>query len=81
MGKYGLYEYEEADEYEQAVAVKSRGTYATDRDINDLLDDYQVDELIDAGIDLEELQYAGMDERRDLLESAGLDPDEYEFLF
>ena len=81
MGKYGLYEYEEPDEYEQAVAVKHRGTYATDRDINDLLDDYQVDELIDAGIDLDELQYADMDERREILENAGLNPDEYEFLF
>ena len=40
-----------------------------------------MDELIDAGIDLDELQYADMDERRDLLEGAGLDPDEYEFLF
>ena len=36
-------------------------------------------ELADAGIDPEELEYMSGDERREILEDAGLDPDEYDF--
>ena len=37
------------------------------------------DELLQAGIDPEELEYMSADERREDLEDAGLDPDDYDF--
>ena len=37
------------------------------------------DELLQAGIDPEELEYMNADERREVLEDAGLDPDDYDF--
>lgn len=37
------------------------------------------DELYEAGIDPEELEYMSGDERREVLEDAGLDPDDYDF--
>ena len=37
------------------------------------------DELYVAGIDPEELEYMSGDERREILEDAGLDPDDYDF--
>ena len=37
------------------------------------------DELFQAGIDPEELEYMSADERREVLEDAGLDPDDYDF--
>ncbi len=37
------------------------------------------DELYQAGIDPEELEYMSGDERREVLEEAGLDPDDYDF--
>ena len=37
------------------------------------------DELLQAGIDPEELEYMSADERREVLEDAGLDPDDYDF--
>ena len=36
-------------------------------------------ELYEAGIDPEELEYMSGDERREVLEDAGLDPDDYDF--
>jgi len=36
-------------------------------------------ELIDAGLDPEELEYMSADERREALEDAGLDPDDFDF--
>ena len=36
-------------------------------------------ELELAGLDLDELEYMDPDERREALEDAGLDPDDYEF--
>ncbi len=74
------YEFE-PDEYEQAVAIRSRGTYAMERDIADLLDDEQMEELLMAGVDLDELQQADAEERKELLEDAGLDPETFEVLF
>lgn len=44
----------------------------------DELDDYQIDELDKAGIDAHDLEYMSEWERRDVIEDAGLDPDEYE---
>ena len=37
------------------------------------------DELYRAGINPEELEYMSADERREVLEDAGLDPDDYDF--
>ena len=37
------------------------------------------DELYQAGIDPEELEYMSGDERREVLEEAGLDPGDYDF--
>ena len=45
-------------------------------------DDWGDDELTElelAGIDPEELEYMDDEERREILEEAGLDPDEYDF--
>lgn len=51
-------------------------------DIWDDEDDWNDDELTElelAGIDPEELEYMDDEERREILEEAGLDPDEYDF--
>lgn len=37
------------------------------------------DEFCQAGIDPEDLEYMSADERREILEDAGLDPDDYDF--
>ena len=37
------------------------------------------DELYQAGIDPEDLEYMSAGERREILEDAGLDPDDYDF--
>ena len=37
------------------------------------------DELSLAGLDAAELEYMDVDERREALEDAGLDPDDYDF--
>lgn len=41
--------------------------------------DEYVTELSLAGLDPEELAYMDEDERREVLENAGLDPDDYDF--
>ena len=49
--------------------------------LNELLkDDSDVQtELELSGLDPDELEFMGADERREALEDAGLDPDEYDF--
>ena len=42
-------------------------------------DDEDHDELYEAGIDPEELEFMGLTERREILTQAGLDPDDYDF--
>jgi len=42
-------------------------------------DDEQLTELEMAGIDPGELEYMNESERREILEDAGLDPDDYDF--
>ena len=37
------------------------------------------DDLLLAGLDATELEYMDADERREVLEDAGLDPDDYDF--
>ena len=41
--------------------------------------DYETDELEDAGLDRDELEWMDADERREVLEDAGLDPDDFDF--
>jgi len=41
--------------------------------------DYEEDELEAAGLDRDELEDMDEDERREALEDAGLDPDDYDF--
>lgn len=43
------------------------------------LDDYQVSELELEGLDLDELSFMDEWERREAIENAGLDPDDYDF--
>lgn len=45
---------------------------------NSVEDDEFEDELMEAGIDLMELEDMDPDERLEVLEAAGLDPDDYE---
>ena len=51
--------------------------------VNSIMEDSEKeeheDELYAAGIDPEELEYMTGDERREILEDAGLDPDDYDF--
>ena len=49
------------------------GSYDSD------LDDIQQLDLELAGLDADELEYMDEDERREALEDAGLDPDDYDF--
>lgn len=49
------------------------------KDENEFEKDYEETELELAGIDPEELEYMDDDERREILEDAGLDPDDYDF--
>ncbi len=48
-----------------------------DDDFESELDDSQISELEMAGIDVDELEFMDEDERREALEDAGLDPDDY----
>lgn len=44
-----------------------------------MIDSAKNDELASAGLDLQELSDMGYFERREVLEEAGLDPDDYDF--
>ena len=48
-------------------------------DLEDELEDDLEDELTAAGLDMIELECMDEDERREALENAGLDPDDYDF--
>ena len=52
--------------------LETEGEDTTDYDDDDT-------ELMEAGIDPEELEYMDAAERREVLEEAGLDPDDYDF--
>ena len=49
-----------------------------DDDFETDLDEGQMSELEMAGIDVDELEFMDEDERREALEDAGLDPDDYD---
>ena len=44
-----------------------------------IMEEEEHNELTDAGIDPEKLEYMSGDERRVILENAGLNPDEFDF--
>lgn len=66
-----------ANSRQEAIALTGDDTFCTGSDVlgedNDL-----VDELEMAGLDMDELADMDEDEHREVLEDAGLDPDEYE---
>lgn len=63
---------------EEAIALTGDDTFYTGSD--DLEEDDEfVDELEMAGLDIDELADMDEDERREALEDAGLDPDDYNF--
>lgn len=62
---------------EEAIALTGDDSFYTGSDGLEE-DDELVDELEMAGIDIDELADMDEDERREALEDAGLDPDDYE---
>ncbi len=44
-----------------------------------MVDSCQKDELTSAGLDIDELNLMDDDERREVIEDVGLDPDDYDF--
>jgi len=44
-----------------------------------MVDSCQKDELTSAGLDIDKLDLMDDDERREVIEDAGLDPDDYDF--
>ena len=63
------------DGYEYAVMDDVVFGHDEDSDACDELDD----DINAAGLDATELEYMDEDERREALEDAGLDPDDYDF--
>ena len=62
---------------QEAIALTGDDAFYTGRD--DLeKDDELIDELEMAGLDLDELADMDEDERREAIEDAGLDPDDYD---
>ena len=49
-----------------------------DRDDDDKEDDFEFDAMM-AGLDVDELEFMDPDERAEVLEKAGLNPDDYDF--
>ena len=47
-------------------------------DFDDTENDFE-DEVIAAGLDVDELEFMDPDERTEVLEEAGLDPDDYDY--
>lgn len=60
-------------------AAKFRVMEEMMRDDDDLFDNEEPDVFADAGLDYSELEYMDFDERREALEEAGLDLDEFDF--
>lgn len=65
---------------QEAIALTGDDTfYIGSNDLGE--NDELVDELEMAELDVDELEYMDEDERREALEDAGLDPDDYEDVF
>ena len=74
-------EMEDLDDYDR---LNNRGLYEKNDDSQlDSIDElglmlYEIDELEDAGIDMDEFYAMSPSERKEALEEAGLDPDDYD---
>lgn len=74
--------------YEEEMLCSSReehealfgnpGYFANDSDEDDSDDDFEA-AVVAAGLDVDELEFMDPDERAEVLEEAGLDPDDYDF--
>ena len=62
---------------QEAIALTGDDTFYTGSDSLEE-DDELIDELEMTGLDVDELEYMDEDERREALEDAGLDPDDYD---
>lgn len=69
----------ELDFHERAAAYEYEECFYEHDDSNDSFDDEEEDVFGDVGLDYEELEMMDPDERREALEDAGLDPEDYDF--
>lgn len=70
----------ELDTFERAMEFETFGEMMKDDEEVDVDQDEELEtELELAGLDAEELSWMDEDERREVLEDAGLDPDDYDF--
>ena len=67
----------EVDDYEKFVVMEELAR--EDNDESDGADDDMMSELEMAGLDYDELTWMDEEERREVLEEAGLDIDDYDF--
>lgn len=67
-----------ANSRQEAIALTGDDTFYTGSDALEEDDDELMDEIEMAGLDADELEYMDEDERREALEDAELDPDDYE---
>lgn len=70
----------ELDAYEYEVMNEIMFGHDEDPDDSDDLEDELEDELTAADLDMIELECMDEEERREALEDAGLDPDDYDFV-
>ena len=79
----GLFDFNhdgELDPMERAMDFMAFDEMMKDSDgTSDDEDEDFVDEIESAGLDYDELSFMDEDERREVLEDAGLDPDDYDF--
>ena len=69
----GLFDFNNDDELDSFEKEAEFGMFM------EMIDSEKKDELIAAGLDLQELEEMDYFERREALEDVGLDPDDYEF--
>ena len=70
----------ELDTFERTMEFEAFGEMMKDDEEDDVDQDEELEtELELAGLDAEELSWMDEDERREVLEDAGLDPDDYDF--
>lgn len=70
----------ELDTFERAMEFEAFGEMMKDDEEDDVDQDEELEtELELAGLDAEELSWMDEDERREVLEDAGLDPYDYDF--
>ena len=67
-----------ASSRQKAIALTGDDTFYAESDALEEDDDELMDEIEMAGLDADELEYMDEDERREALEDAELDPDDYD---